>query len=115
MAPTKVFFLRFGVSTKFGLVVNITRFIAWVTGCPDFTLTGGVITFTPQSALDDFFGLLHRIRQAHTHPLWTCYVLPSVIGMIAKLVCGNEDPIAVYDRSLLFLFFSLTTGILTHF
>lgn len=59
---------------------------------------GGVITFTPQAALDDFFGLLHRIRQAHTHPLWTCYVLPSVIGMIATLVCGNEDPIAVYDR-----------------
>ncbi|KAF8640769.1 hypothetical protein AX17_000419 [Amanita inopinata Kibby_2008] len=59
---------------------------------------GGIITFTPQSVLDDFQGVLHRIRQVHAHPLWACYIMPSVLGMIARLTCRNEDPLHVYDR-----------------
>ncbi|KAF8634013.1 hypothetical protein AX15_001186 [Amanita polypyramis BW_CC] len=59
---------------------------------------GGVVTFMPQAALDDFFSFLHRVRQIYVHPLWTSYVIPSVIGMTARVVCGNEDPLAVFDR-----------------
>lgn len=53
----------------------------------------------PQAALDDFPDLLHRIRQASSHPLWTSYVTPSVMGMIARMICGSDDPLAVFDRS----------------
>ena len=53
----------------------------------------------PQAALDDFPDLLHRIRQASSHPFWTSYVMPSVVGMIAKTICGSDDPLTVFDRS----------------
>ncbi|KAK2461748.1 hypothetical protein APHAL10511_006211 [Amanita phalloides] len=71
---------------------------------------GGVVTFMPQAALDDFFGLLHRIRQIYAHPLWASYVIPSAIGMMAKLICGNDDPLAVFDRGD-FFFKDLLTAI----
>ena len=73
-------------------------------------MAGGVITITPQAALDDFLGLLYLIRQAYAHPLWTSYVLPSVVGMVAKLLCAQEDPLVVYDR---FVFLPVKISIVT--
>lgn len=58
---------------------------------------GGVVTFTPGAILEDPIGVLHKIRQIQSHPLWMCYILPSVLGMVAKLHCENEDPLVVFD------------------
>ncbi|KAG6900161.1 hypothetical protein C0993_002090 [Termitomyces sp. T159_Od127] len=57
---------------------------------------GGIVTFSPQALLDDPIGVQHRISQFHSHPMWECYILPSVLGMVAKLYCQN-DPIADFD------------------
>lgn len=46
--------------------------------------SGGVVTFTPEAIMDDYLGVLNRIRQIESHPLWTCYILPSVLGMVAR-------------------------------
>ncbi|GLB33577.1 hypothetical protein LshimejAT787_0104610 [Lyophyllum shimeji] len=61
---------------------------------------GGIVTFTPKAILDDPIGVLHRISQIHSHPLWECYILPSALGMVAKLhlQTGNDDPLALCDR-----------------
>lgn len=61
---------------------------------------GGVVTFVPQAALDDYPDLIHRIRQIYSHPFWTAYVIPSAVGMIARMICGKDDPVAVFDRSV---------------
>ncbi|RDB22988.1 hypothetical protein Hypma_009786 [Hypsizygus marmoreus] len=45
---------------------------------------GGVVTFTPRALTNDPVGVLHRISQIHSHPLWACYILPSVLGMVMK-------------------------------
>lgn len=58
---------------------------------------GGVVTFTPEAITNDYIGVLHRINQLSSHPLWTCYILPSVLGMIATGE-GVEDPFALFDR-----------------
>ncbi|KAF8078396.1 hypothetical protein FPV67DRAFT_1557732 [Lyophyllum atratum] len=60
---------------------------------------GGIVTFTPSAILDDPIGVLHRIQQVHSHPLWECYILPSTLGMIAKMYCQNEsdDPLGLLD------------------
>ncbi|KAF8349877.1 hypothetical protein F5887DRAFT_1070130 [Amanita rubescens] len=71
---------------------------------------GGVITFMPQAALDDYPDLIHRIRQTYSHPFWTAYVIPSALGMIARMICGQDDPLAVFDRGE-FLFSELLTAI----
>ena len=65
-----------------------------------YTCIGGIVTFTPQALFDDPIGVQHRISQIHSHPMWECYILPSVLGMTAKMYCQNEekDPIADLDR-----------------
>ena len=42
--------------------------------------------------------MLFKIRQINAHSLWECYILPSALGMLAKMVCGDEDPLAVFER-----------------
>ena len=41
---------------------------------------------------------LELIKQINEHPLWECYVLPSVVAMLAKLTCQDENPLALFDR-----------------
>ncbi|RDB28456.1 hypothetical protein Hypma_015299 [Hypsizygus marmoreus] len=71
---------------------------------------GGVVTFTPRAIVEDPIGILCKISQLHSHPLWTCYVLPSVLGMVAKLHCDGEDPLTAFDRGQ-FPYTSLLTAI----
>ncbi|KAG6902388.1 hypothetical protein C0995_000593 [Termitomyces sp. Mi166 len=60
---------------------------------------GGIVTFTPQALLDDLPGVINRISQIQSHPLWECYIIPSVLGMAAILHCLREgiDPISDFD------------------
>ncbi|KAG6867920.1 hypothetical protein C0993_009514 [Termitomyces sp. T159_Od127] len=64
---------------------------------------GGIVTFTPQALLDDISGVIHRIGQIQRHPLWECYIMPSVLGMAVTLYSQREgsDPISDFDRGRL--------------
>ena len=46
----------------------------------------------------DPIGIIQQIYKIKDHPLWECYVLPSALGMLAKEVCGDEDPLANFER-----------------
>ncbi|KAG5648146.1 hypothetical protein DXG03_006100 [Asterophora parasitica] len=61
---------------------------------------GGIVTFTPRTILEDPIRALRRIQQINSHPLWECYILPSTLGMVAKLhgQKANDDPLALFDR-----------------
>ncbi|KAF9015377.1 hypothetical protein BDQ17DRAFT_1536047 [Cyathus striatus] len=58
---------------------------------------GGIVTFSPSALLGDPITLLKQIRRLNQHDLWECYILPSALGMAAKLACGQEDPLINYD------------------
>ena len=62
---------------------------------------GGIITFTPQAIVDDPLGVSELIKQISKHPLWDAFVLPGVLGMVSKIVCGQEDPLKVFDKWVL--------------
>ncbi|KAJ7822694.1 hypothetical protein B0H13DRAFT_2447216 [Mycena leptocephala] len=52
---------------------------------------GGVVTFTPEALVNDAWAVLKTIRHIHAHPLWTCYLIPQVVGMALKLNELRED------------------------
>jgi hypothetical protein len=59
---------------------------------------GGVITFTLSAILRDPLHCFEIAGQVKNNKLWACYILPCVIGGVAKRICGNEDPWKVYQR-----------------
>ncbi|KAF7339929.1 Chromo domain-containing protein [Mycena venus] len=59
---------------------------------------GGVVTFTASALFEDPWGVIKRIKSINVHPLWTCYILPSVFGMATRLCSQEEDPLAAFDR-----------------
>ncbi|KAJ7456662.1 hypothetical protein FB451DRAFT_1276767 [Mycena latifolia] len=61
---------------------------------------GGVVTFTPSALYEDPWGVLNTMKFVEKHPLWTCYILPSVLGMATKLSSPEEDPLAAFDRGV---------------
>ncbi|KAJ7131933.1 hypothetical protein C8R46DRAFT_1201870 [Mycena filopes] len=63
-------------------------------GHRDVYLLGGVVTFTPEALAGDAFGVLRIIRDIHAHPLWTCYLLPQVLGIAVHLAqtCADDTP-----------------------
>ncbi|KAJ7785978.1 hypothetical protein B0H16DRAFT_1488782 [Mycena metata] len=61
---------------------------------------GGVVTFTPSALYEDPWGVIHKMKTINKHPLWTCYILPSVLGMATKLCSSNEDPLPAFDRGI---------------
>ncbi|KAJ7139793.1 hypothetical protein C8R44DRAFT_867898 [Mycena epipterygia] len=61
---------------------------------------GGVVTFTPKALYEDPWGVINRMKAIDKHPLWTCYLLPSVLGMAAKLSNPEEDPLSAFDRGV---------------
>ncbi|RPD81739.1 hypothetical protein L226DRAFT_541401 [Lentinus tigrinus ALCF2SS1-7] len=58
---------------------------------------GGIVTFTPTAIIQNHGLLFKRIRRIKEHPVWDCYVLPSVVAMVAKLTCQGQHPLRVYD------------------
>ncbi|TFK90228.1 hypothetical protein K466DRAFT_574381 [Polyporus arcularius HHB13444] len=59
---------------------------------------GGIMTFTPTAVIQNHVLLYKLIRQVAEHPVWDCYVLPSVVAMVAKLTCQGRHPLRVYDE-----------------
>lgn len=68
------------------------------------TLLGGIVTFTAAALVADPVGILERMTQVAEHPLWSAYILPSVLGMAVKHLYQEKarDPIAALDRYVLF-------------
>lgn len=56
------------------------------------------MTFTPSAIIQGHFRVLERIKQIAEHPMWECYVIPSVVAMVAKLSCQGMHPLQVYDE-----------------
>jgi hypothetical protein len=48
--------------------------------------------------VDDPLGASELIKQISKHPLWGAFLLPSVLGMVAKIICGQEDPLRIFDK-----------------
>nr|GAT49727.1 predicted protein [Mycena chlorophos] len=61
---------------------------------------GGVVTFTPSVLYEDPWGIVTKIKEIAGHPLWACYMLPSVLGMAVRLCCPGEDPLAAFDSGI---------------
>ncbi|KAF8213405.1 hypothetical protein K438DRAFT_1803927 [Mycena galopus ATCC 62051] len=59
---------------------------------------GGVVTFTASALYEDPWGIVDKMKAINKHPLWTCYILPSVFGLATKLCHLEEDPLAAFDR-----------------
>ncbi|KAH9890944.1 hypothetical protein C8Q73DRAFT_702301 [Cubamyces lactineus] len=59
---------------------------------------GGIVTFTPSAIIQGHYRIFNRISQIAEHPAWECYVLPSVVAMVAKLSCQGVHPLQVYDE-----------------
>ncbi|KAK7051360.1 hypothetical protein VNI00_004860 [Paramarasmius palmivorus] len=61
---------------------------------------GGVLTFTAGVLLSNPCELYRKVQQIAHHPLWTGYIVPSVLGMAVKLAykdrCG--DPLEDFDK-----------------
>ncbi|KAK7694392.1 hypothetical protein QCA50_001578 [Cerrena zonata] len=60
---------------------------------------GGCVTFTPSVFLEDPIGIYQMIRKFDDHPLWSVFLPPNVIGVIAKLVSHGQDPLELYDSN----------------
>ncbi|KZT74733.1 hypothetical protein DAEQUDRAFT_4099 [Daedalea quercina L-15889] len=59
---------------------------------------GGIVTFTPSAILNNIIAVYELIKRIAEHPLWECYILPSVVAMLAKLTCQDQNPLALFDR-----------------
>ncbi|KAF8973779.1 hypothetical protein BDZ97DRAFT_1776820 [Flammula alnicola] len=59
---------------------------------------GGIVTFTPSAMLKDPILVCQRIIQISRHPAWACYILPLALGLLAKLECGDEDPVKMLEQ-----------------
>ncbi|KAI0067836.1 hypothetical protein BV25DRAFT_1987496 [Artomyces pyxidatus] len=58
---------------------------------------GGIVTFTP-SAFQDYPLAVHRLMSMiERHPLWQCFVVPSVVAMAATQSHG-PDPVTEFER-----------------
>lgn len=63
-----------------------------------FIVPGGIITFTFNSLLENPIYVAELIEQIHQHPLWQCYISPSVLSVFIKMTCPDEAPALVYSR-----------------
>lgn len=43
------------------------------------------MTLAPNAIVDDIHGVHELVKKIEGHPLWDCYVLPSVIGLALRI------------------------------
>ncbi|EKM60867.1 uncharacterized protein PHACADRAFT_204012 [Phanerochaete carnosa HHB-10118-sp] len=60
---------------------------------------GGVATFSAKAILQDPFKVYELIEQFDEHPLWTCYIHPSVIAAVAKISYPGSDVISLLRQN----------------
>lgn len=68
----------------------------WMVGL--ILLVGGIVTFTPEALFQNPLGAVKVMEQIAEHPCWTCYLLPSVVGMAAKVSCLGADPVSEFNE-----------------
>ncbi|KII93643.1 hypothetical protein PLICRDRAFT_35872 [Plicaturopsis crispa FD-325 SS-3] len=59
---------------------------------------GGIVTFTPNALIEDPLGTQDLIKRIAEHAAWECYVMPTVVGMVAKTGYNGADPIGLFDE-----------------
>ncbi|KAM5538264.1 hypothetical protein V8D89_008151 [Ganoderma adspersum] len=67
-------------------------------GIREIYVLGGIVTFTPSAIIEGHWKAFRCIKDIAEHPIWDCYILPSVVAMIAKLTCQGQHPLRVYDE-----------------
>ena len=64
-------------------------------------LTGGILSTTPHALVADLFLATMRLEQGAAHPLWSSYILPSILGMALTMYYDGKDPMEVYNACVL--------------
>jgi hypothetical protein len=59
---------------------------------------GGIVTFTPLAIAEDPVGCHSLMRNLAQHPLWECYLIPSIVGLSHALACGKNKPVSEIKR-----------------
>ncbi|KAF9268402.1 hypothetical protein L218DRAFT_1073705 [Marasmius fiardii PR-910] len=61
---------------------------------------GGVVTFTAKALLRHPDVILEKTQAIAEYDLWTCYIIPTVLGMAATLFYKDKDesPLEAFDR-----------------
>ncbi|KAL0066001.1 hypothetical protein AAF712_006991 [Marasmius tenuissimus] len=59
---------------------------------------GGIVSFTAKALHEHPAQILDRIHVLADHPLWDCYILPTVFGMAVKLRYKDENPLEAFDN-----------------
>ncbi|THH11778.1 hypothetical protein EW145_g413 [Phellinidium pouzarii] len=59
---------------------------------------GGIVTFSSDALLENPLGIADLIERIHSHPLWACYIHPSVLSVFVRLSCPGEDPVSAYSN-----------------
>ncbi|KAI0936045.1 hypothetical protein AcV5_004288 [Taiwanofungus camphoratus] len=72
-------------------------------GIRDIFPLGGIITFTPSVIIEHLAGICSLIKKIDEHPLWECYLLPSVVALVAKLTCQEQNPLTLFDKGECYL------------
>lgn len=75
---------------------------------------GGVVTFTPAAVIENIVGTYELIKKIDEHPLWQCYILPSVVAMLAMLTCQDQAPLTLFDQYVMTSFSTLSHLFMLH-
>ncbi|KAI5898614.1 uncharacterized protein SCHCODRAFT_02744825 [Schizophyllum commune H4-8] len=59
----------------------------------------GILTTTPHALVSDLFLATSRLEQGAAHPMWSSYILPSILGMALTMYYEGKDPMEVYKAN----------------
>lgn len=68
------------------------------------------MTFTASALYEDPWGIVSKIKDIDRHPLWMCYLLPSVVGMAATMCSVDDNPMEAYDALVGSTFLKLSSS-----
>jgi hypothetical protein len=55
------------------------------------------VTFTPTMIVEKPELVVEIARRAAQHPLWMCFIIPSVLGAAATTWAASTDPLEIFD------------------
>ncbi|TEB23318.1 hypothetical protein FA13DRAFT_1818467 [Coprinellus micaceus] len=62
---------------------------------------GGIVTFLPSAFLNYPLEIMENIRKISEHPFWSAYILPSVLGMVARMSGADGNDLTKWAYSYL--------------